>query len=128
MQDLTWLIAGMKVGTLIFIADGSCDVKKEQLVSAGQGGSYQQLNVLCNQLAKGAISRGIHNRFQCRGRCREGLQVLHNKDTNLFVRGEELMSDITKMVWCIEGRQEAKTFLINEDKWTEEQFEEVDWD
>ena len=88
----------------------------------------QQLNVLCDQLAKGAVSRAILDQMRRRGRRRDGLQVLPREDVALFSHGEKLTSDIAKTVRYSEGRKEAKEFLTTEKKWSEEQFEEVDWD
>ena len=46
----------------------------------------------------------------------------------VFVRGKKLTSDLSKAIRFEVGREKAKDFLMNECKWTEEQFEEVEWD
>ncbi len=47
-----------------------------------------QLNVLCNQLAKGAVTRGIHDRLQRRDWRYNYLQVLQREVIALFDKGE----------------------------------------
>ena len=68
----------------------------------------QQLNVLCDQLAKGAVSRAILDQMRQQGRQRDGLQVLPREDVALFSHGKKLTSDIAKTVRYSKGQREAK--------------------
>ncbi len=88
----------------------------------------QQLNVLCDQLSKGAAARGIHSRLQRRGQQRSYLQVLPREDIALFDKGGKHTSNIAKTGRYNEARHEANKLLVCSQKWTEEQFEEVKWD
>ena len=75
-----------------------------------------QLNVLCDQLAKGAVARAILKQMSREGRRRDGLQVLPREDVALFAHGKKLTSDIAKMVRYSEGRRQAKEYLTKEKK------------
>ena len=55
-------------------------------------------------------------------------QLLPGEDIVVFVRVKQPTSDLSKVVRFEVGREKAKYFLMKECKWSEEQFEEVDWD
>ena len=46
----------------------------------------------------------------------------------MFVGGKKLTSDLSRAIRLEASREKAKEFLINECKWSSEQFDEVDWD
>ncbi len=50
------------------------------------------------------------------------------EDVALFSRGKKLTSDIARRVQYNKGMHKAKEFLVTQQKWTEEQFNEVNWD
>ena len=80
------------------------------------------MNVICDGEAKRAVARSINLGFQS-----EGKQLLPGKDIAVFVRGKKLTSDLSKTIRFKVGREKAKDFLLKECKWSEEQFEQVDW-
>ena len=83
----------------------------------------QKMNVICDKEANKAVFKSIECAFQ-----QEGKQLLPGEDVAVFVRGKKLTSDLSKAIRFETGREKAKEFLINECKWSKEQFEEVDWD
>ena len=54
--------------------------------------------------------------------------MLPGEDAAVFVRGKKLTSDLSKATRLEASRERAKDFLINECKWSSEQFNEIDWD
>lgn len=54
--------------------------------------------------------------------------MLPGEDAAVFVRGKKLTSDLIRAIRLEASREKAEEFLINECKWSPEQFNEVDWD
>ena len=54
--------------------------------------------------------------------------TLPSEDAAVFVGGKKLTSDLIRAIRLEASREKAKEFLINECKWSSEQFDEVDWD
>ena len=50
------------------------------------------------------------------------------EDAAVSVGGKKLTSDLSRAVRLEASRGKAKEFLINECKWSSEQFDEVVWD
>ena len=82
----------------------------------------QQLNCICDNLAKTAVSRSI--RFGPRDR---GKQLLPREQAAVFVGGSKQTTDFADAVRLEISQDEAKQFLINERDWTPSQFDQVDW-
>ena len=79
------------------------------------------MNVVRDGEATRAVARSTNCMFQ-----NDDTQLLTGEDVAVFVRGKKLTSDLSKAIRFEVGRKQAKDFLMNEYKWTEEQFEEVD--
>ena len=82
----------------------------------------QQMNYWCDKEANKAVERSIQHKFVT-----EGKQLLPGEDAAVFVGGKKLTSDLSRAVRLETSREKAKEFLINECKWSAEQFDEVDW-
>ena len=83
----------------------------------------QQMNYWCDKEANKAVERSIQHKFVT-----EGKQLLPGEDAAVFVGGKKLTSDLSRAVRLEASREKTKEFLINECKWSAEQFDEVDWD
>ena len=53
-------------------------------------------------------------------------QLLPREDEAVFVGGEKLTSDLSRAIRLEANREKTREFLINECKWSSEQFDEVD--
>jgi hypothetical protein len=81
----------------------------------------QKINVMCNTLAKWALSRAIRI-----DRRREGIQLLPSKDWTVFVNNRKLTRDLTKAVQYEAGKEKYCEYLTSCDGWTDEQFDKLD--
>ena len=81
------------------------------------------MNYVCDKEANKAVERHIHHRFLV-----EEKQPLPGGDAAVFVEGKKLTSDLSRAMRLEASREKAKKFLINECKWSSEQFDDVDWD
>ena len=83
----------------------------------------QQMNYWCDKEANKAVERSIQHKFVT-----EGKQLLPGEDAAVFVGGKKLTSDLIIAVRLETSREKAKEFLINECKWSSEQFDGANWD
>ena len=81
----------------------------------------QKMNTRCNRLAKRAVHRAIVT-----GMRREGKQLLPSEDAAVFVNNRKLTRDLAKTVRYKVGKEQAHNYLINQEGWTGEKFDEVD--
>jgi hypothetical protein len=85
----------------------------------------QQLNCICNTLAKRAVTtattKDYHNR---------PAQLPTQEDIALIVWGIEILGDISETLQFHASKAAARTYLQQRKKtmWTSKQFEEVDWE
>ena len=85
----------------------------------------QQLNCLCDSLAKESVSRYISNQKSSVTRSQ---RLLPKEAAGLFVQGTKLTSDPTSALCYLLGKHSAKHFLCSAQGWTAQQFDEVGWD
>ncbi len=85
---------------------------------------HQQLNCICDYLAKSAVGLS-HRRDQEED---DTVYVLPREDVAVFIGGRKATSDFSKPIRYNIGKKEAKNYLCTEEGWTIEQFNEVDWD
>ena len=83
----------------------------------------QQMNYVCDKEANKAVERSIYQRFLV-----EDEQLLPSEDAAVFDGSKKLTSGLSRAIRLEATREKAKEFLINECKWSSEQFDEVDWD
>ena len=83
----------------------------------------QQLNCICNGLAKSAVARAIRL-----GMRRESKQLLSREDVAVYINGQKATSDFAEQVRYGLSKEHAKHFLRSKMGWGEQQFEEVDWE
>jgi hypothetical protein len=94
----------------------------------------EQLNVICNELAKGAVLRYLSDTTQKR----RGIQLLPLEKVAIVMNGEKLTTDVGQEVRYALGHEEAKKFYTGAIKmngltntgglgWSEYQFEQVAW-
>ena len=81
------------------------------------------MNYWCDKEANKTVERSILHNFVT-----EGKQLLPGEDAAVFVGDKKLTSDLSRAVRLETSREKAKEFLINECKWSAEQFDEVDWE
>jgi hypothetical protein len=85
----------------------------------------QQLNCICDTLAKKAISTviilGYHNR---------PTQILPREDVVLVIWGNKVSGNISTLLCFHASKELAKNYLFTHtrDKWPNECFNEVDWE
>ncbi len=94
----------------------------------------EQLNVICNKLAKAAVLRYLSDTTQ-EGR---GIQLLPLEKVAVVVNGEKLTTDVGQEVGCALGHEEERKFYTGAIKmngltntggvgWSEYRFEQVAW-
>jgi hypothetical protein len=86
----------------------------------------QQLNCVCNTLAKSAVTTAIINKYH------EGqAQILPKEDVALIVWGNKATGDISGLLHFHASKAVARKYHTHQQKkgkWTHKQFEEVDWE
>ena len=83
----------------------------------------QQLNCICDNLAKTAVHRSL-----CMDRHRDDDYLLPRENAALFVDGIKQTSNPGRSIRYATGKAEAKVFLVGKMKWTKEKFNEVAWE
>ncbi len=94
----------------------------------------EQLNVICDKLAKGAVLRHLSNTTQEK----RGMQLLPLEKVAIVVNGEKLTTNVGQEVRYALGHEEANKFYTKAIKmngstnkgglgWSEYQFEQVAW-
>ena len=83
----------------------------------------QQLNTFCDNLAKQGVARIIRLGFEWHGR-----QLLPKESAAIFINGVKQTNGIVKPIRFGMRKIYAKEFLVDDKKWTEAQFEDVDWE
>ena len=85
----------------------------------------QQLNCICDNLAKSAVHRSIRVGFRVES------YLLPLEDIAIVVNGEKMTSNFDEEIRFDLSRRHARQFLTTGLKtsklWTEDQFDEVDW-
>jgi hypothetical protein len=86
----------------------------------------QQLNCVCNSLAKQAVTKAIIDGYQ------EGqAQLLPREDIALIVWGDKVTGNISGPICFHASKAVARKYHLHQQKkgkWTHEQFEEVNWE
>jgi hypothetical protein len=86
----------------------------------------QQLNCVCNTLAKRAVTNAIRKGYH------DSLtQILPREDVALIVWGDKIRGNISSSLSSHARKSVARKYHIHQQKkgkWTTEQFEEVDWE
>ncbi len=97
----------------------------DQFLPWNQLGLMQQLNCVCNTLAKKvlllAIISGYHDR---------PTQILPREDVALVIWGNKVTGDISTPLRFHASKEVARNYLRTcmRDKWPNKLFEEVDWE
>jgi len=85
----------------------------------------QRLNKRCDILAKLAIDEWLRRKRM--GLERTGKQLFPCETAALLIGGQKITGDIADAIRFAKGMEYAKKFLVEEQGWSEEQFEEVEW-
>jgi hypothetical protein len=97
----------------------------DKYLSRTQLSLMQQLNCVCDKLANRTVTtamiKGYHGCLA---------QLLLRKDVALIVWGSKITGDVSGSLWFHASKTVARTYLQQRkmNKWTSEQFEEVDWE
>lgn len=83
----------------------------------------QQLNCICDNLAKSAVARSIHFGQEQRGR-----QLLPREDTAVFIDGKKATSDFAKPIRYGLSKEHARVELPQVHHWAPGVFDEVAWE
>jgi hypothetical protein len=85
----------------------------------------QQLNCVCNTLAKKALSSAIISGYHDRP-----TQILPCKDVALVIWGDKVTGDISTPLCFHASKEVARNYMrtCTRDKWPMKHFEEVDWE
>jgi hypothetical protein len=86
----------------------------------------QQLNCICNTLAKKAVMNAIAN-----GHIEGPTQILPREDAALIIWGDKITGNISGSLRFHASKSVARKYHIQQrkkEKWTTEQFKEVDWE
>jgi hypothetical protein len=86
----------------------------------------QQLNCICDSLAKQAVTKAIINGYH-KGQA----QLLPREDVTLIVWGDKVTGNISGPIHFHASKAVACKYHLHQrkkGKWTHEQFEEVDWE
>ncbi len=95
-------------------------------ISHGRNSLMQQLNCVCNSLAKQAVTKAIIDGYQ------EGqAQLLPREDIALIVLGDKFTGNISGPIHFHASKAVAHKYYLQQwkkGKWTHEQFKEVNWE
>ncbi len=98
----------------------------DQHLSWSQLSLTQQLNCVCDTLAKQAVTRAIIKGYN------DGhTQLLPQEDVALIVWGDKVTGNISGPLCFHASKAVARKYHIHQwkkGKWTHEQFDEVDWE
>jgi hypothetical protein len=86
----------------------------------------QQLNCVCDSLAKQAVTNAIVEGYNA-----DHTQLLPREDVTLIVWGDKITGDISGPLQFHASKAVARKYHTHQRKnseWTQEQFEEVDWE
>ncbi len=85
----------------------------------------QQLNCVCNTLAKKSITTAIIHRYHDRQS-----QLLPKEDVALVIWGTKITGDIAPPLRFHASKEVARKYLAThkKDKWSNEHFDAVDWE
>ena len=86
----------------------------------------QQLNVQCDLLAKSAVRRAISNAAE--GQIILTQPLLPQEFAAVHIMGHKITSDPTLELHFYIGQHLARKFYVDEQKWSEQKFDEVCWD
>ncbi len=85
----------------------------------------QQLNCVCNKLARNSITTAINQGYHDRQS-----QLLPNKDVALIIWGNKITGDILSPLWFHASKEVARKYLASRKrgKWSNKHFNMVDWE
>ncbi len=86
----------------------------------------QQLNVMCDTLAKQAVERALAQSADIPNTFRS--QLLPLEPSAIYIDNIKLTTDPAQQLRYSCGKHQAKKFLTLEMGWTKQQFNEVDWE
>jgi hypothetical protein len=97
----------------------------DQFLPWNQLSLMQQLNCVCNTLAKKALSLAIISGYHDRP-----TQILPSEDVVLVIWGNKVTGDISTPLHFHASKEVARNYLRTcmRDKWPNKCFEEVDWE
>ncbi len=97
----------------------------DQFLPWNQFSLMQQLNCVCNTLAKKVLSLAIISGYHDRP-----TQILLREDIALVIWGNKVTGDIFTPLRFHASKEVARNYLRTHtrDKWPNERFEEVDWE
>jgi hypothetical protein len=90
----------------------------ERLLRCDQLALQQQLNIICDGSAKNAVDMFV--RMEIANPCK---QLLLAEDVAVISEGIKVRGDISGPIRHTLGKEEAKKFLVEEDKWTPRKFD-----
>ena len=82
----------------------------------------QRMNKRCDYLAKEAVDDWLRSRITD-----VGSQLLPGENAAILVKGRKVTGDIADTVRYAKGLEDARRFLVGEQKWSNSQFDQVDW-
>ena len=87
--------------------------------------TVQQINCVCDTLAKRAITIAIKDGYQQRS-----TQILPREDVAIIIKGNKVTNDIAQPLRFHASKESAQNFLTTRkrNQWSEEGFNEVDWE
>jgi hypothetical protein len=85
----------------------------------------QQLNCVCDTLAKRALTQAIIAGYHDRQ-----VQLLPKEDVSLSIWGDKVTGNISTPLQFHAGKEVARFYFLNrtKDKWTNTRFDEIDWE
>jgi len=87
--------------------------------------TIQQINCVCDTLAKRAVRHAMQDEYQERR-----TQILPREDVALIIKGNKVTNDLSHPLRFHASKESARSYLTTRmtKQWTEEAFEEVDWE
>ena len=98
----------------------------DDILEWGELSRMQQLNVMCDTLAKQAVAKAIKENPQQRRQFEE--QLLPHEQIAVYVDSIKQTTNIAEPIRYSCGKLNARLFLIKEMGWHPNQFEAVDWE
>jgi hypothetical protein len=83
------------------------------------------MNCVCDTLAKRAVRHAMQDGYQERR-----TQILPREDVALIIKGNKVTNDLSHPLRFHASKESARIYLTTRmtKQWTEEAFEEVDWE
>ena len=82
----------------------------------------QKMNKICDLMAKDVINNWLNTRGTDFGK-----QLVSGENATVLVMGRKVTGDIADTVRCAKWLEDTRSFLVDEQKWSNEQLNQVDW-